>query len=444
MSTIKYANKDIVILNEADVVIIGGGTAGVVAAISALNEHKSCIIIEKAIMLGGTSTNGFVTPFMNSHVANKEGLNVSLNEEYLKYDTNAFNNCNKKEILFQNNTTYGMFYDKKINELGGQIYYDATFVDAILENGYIKYIIAYIHNDLYAIKGKCFVDSSAEAVLSKACGVKLLSGNEFNNGKHQSTSLRYEMSGVDKERLTNWLREINYKGFGIPTNPDEIEFVKDASYADIVNEAIKNGEVTEDDMRYIQAFRVPGRPNTLAFNGPQLGDKYEICDPNEYSKAISEGLASIHRYSKFMINHIPGFEHAFISAIASQLGIRESVRVKTKYILQDEDYLKRAQFPDGIAKADWYIDAHADNIIEYERYKPGEYYEIPYRCLVCDDVNNLIVGGRIIGTSFKVEASVRIQVTVRDVAEVIGKACAYSIDKNIDLNKIDGSVFRVK
>ena len=146
-----------------------------------------------------------------------------------------------------------------------------------------------------------------------------------------------------------------------------------------------------------------------------------------------------------MINQIPGFENSYITHFASQLGIRESVRVKTKYVLQNNDYTKRARFIDGIAKADWYVDTHADDITQedLEMYTPGEYYEVPYRSLVTNECDNLIVGGRIIGASFRVEASVRIQLTLRDISEVIGKACSYSIDNNVELADIDGSIFKV-
>ena len=151
------------------------------------------------------------------------------------------------------------------------------------------------------------------------------------------------------------------------------------------------------------------------------------------------------RAENFLIKYIPGFEKAYITHIASQLGIRESVRVKTIYVLQDEDYIKRARFVDGIAKADWYVDAHSDNNLKENEllYEKGEYYEVPYRSLITSNCDNLIIGGRIIGTSFKVEASVRIQITLRDISEVIGKACAYSINNSIDLNKIDGKIFKV-
>lgn len=446
METIQFFGKNIQVLDSADVVVIGGGVAGSVAAISALNEHQSCIIIEKSNALGGTATNGLVIPFMRSYVSNPNGLNVSLNKEYLHFDKNAELNGGKENAMFANPVTYAMFYDQKVRSLKGQIYYDATFIDVIMEGKNIQYAIVYIHNELFAIKGKCFVDCSAEGVLAKAVGCELMHGNEARNHIHQSVSLRYEMGGVDKVKLCDWLRQINYQGFGIPQNPQNIEFVRDSSLFEIMNKAIENNEVTIDDMRYLQAFRVPGKANTFAFNGPQLGEKYNSDDPKEYSTCISEGLASIYRYSNFMIHHIPGFEHAYITHFANQLGIRESVRVKTKYILQNEDYTNRARFEDGIAKADWYVDTHSDSetIQDAEEYNPGEYYEVPYRSLITNECENLIIGGRIIGASFRVEASVRIQITLRDISEVIGKACAYSINHQVPLNAIDGKIFKVK
>ncbi len=445
MKTINFFNKDIEVLDEAEVVVIGGGVAGSVAAISALKEGKSCIIIEKSNALGGTATNGLVIPFMCSYVSKPDGLNVELNKEYLQFDSKAHFN-GRENAMFANPVTYAMFYDQKVRDLNGKIYYDSTFIDCVKNKDNIEYAIAFIHNGLYAIKGKCFVDCSAEGLLAKSAGCELMHGDESKNHQHQSVSLRYEMGGVDKARLCNWLREIHYEGFGIPENPQDIEFIKDPAYTHLIDKAIANNEVTAFDMHYIQAFRVPGKSNTFAFNGPQLGNKYNSDDPIEYSTCISEGLASIYRYSKFLIKYIPGFENAFITHIASQLGVRESVRVKTQYILQNEDYTRRARFEDGIAKADWYVDTHTDHpeAEDIERYEPGEYYEVPYRSLVTNECSNLIVGGRIVGASFRVEASVRIQITLRDISEVIGKACAYSLDHNVALNKIDGSIFKVK
>ena len=89
---------------------------------------------------------------------------------------------------------------------------------------------------------------------------------------------------------------------------------------------------------------------------------------------------------------MPGFEHAYLIREASALGVRESYRIVGKYVLSEDDYIKRARFEDAIGKGDWYIDVHSatKGLVHMEKYQRGEYYEIPYRCLINEQVDNLL------------------------------------------------------
>ncbi len=337
------------------------------------------------------------------------------------------------------------FYDLKIREAGGKIYYDATFLDVIKENNKIKYAIVYMCNDFYAIEAKTYVDVTAEACVSKRAGIPLDMDGE--NHKHQSVSLRFEMANLDYYKLCDFLRSINYQGFGIPQDATRLEFIRDKALFPYFEKAIKDKVIEEGDVRYIQGFCVPGKKAAMSFNCPQLPNIKDINTPEGLSFYASEGRFMIRRFSQFLIRYIPGFENAYVSKIADMLGVRESVRIIGDYVITEQDYLNRARFEDGIAKADWYVDVHHDTEQPEEdtqRYTPGEYYEVPYRSLISSHCDNLIVGGRHLSCSFRVQASVRIQATLRDIAEVIGKACAYSIDHQIDLNKIDGKIFKCK
>lgn len=443
MKTIQYNQKSIPVLDECDVLVVGGGTSGMVVALSALEENKSVIILEKGILLGGTSTRGLVHPFMRTHVGTGK-LTKKLNEEYLKYSPYCRYNGGPYALSF-NCDDWADFYEEKIKAAGGKVYYDATFLDVIMENNTIKYAIAYIRNEFYAIKAKTYVDTSAEAVVCRVANVPI----DFNgeNGMHQSCSLRFEMANVNASRLCDFLRSINYGGFGIPEDPNRIEFVRDNSLIPYFEKAINDKVIVPADVKYIQGFSSPGKPNVMGFNCPELPNIKDINSPEGFSYYVSEGRQMVRRFSRFLINYIPGFENAYVGKIADMLGIRESVRIIGDYIISEEDYKNRATFEDGIAKADWYVDVHKDEENteeELQKYKIGEYYEVPYRSLISKHCNNLIVGGRHLSCSFRVEASVRIQATLRDIAEVIGKACAYSIDKNVDLNKIDGKIFKCK
>ena len=446
MKTIQYHNqKELKVLQSCDVLVIGGGTSGIVAALSALECQKSVVILEKGICLGGSETRALVHPFMGTKVGCGT-LTKKLNEEFLKYSPHSRYNGGPYALSF-NGEDFAAFYDQKIKEAKGQIYYDATFIDVIKENNKIKYAIAYIHNDLYAIEAKTYVDTTAEACVSKVAGIPI--DDQGENGMHQSTSLRFEMANVDYYKLCDFLRSIGYVGFGIPSveQSPRLEFIRDNALLPYFNQAIADGVVTPADVRYIQGFSLPGKKDAMSFNGPQLPNCADVNSPEGFSYYASEGRQMVIRFSNFLIHYIPGFENAYVGKIADMLGIRESVRIIGDYVINEDDYKNQARFADGIAKADWYVDIHHDGTIseeELQRYQPGEYYEIPYRSLISKHCDNLIVGGRHLSCSFRVQASVRIQATLRDIAEVIGKACAYSVDHHIDLNKIDGSLFKCK
>ena len=126
------------------------------------------------------------------------------------------------------------------------------------------------------------------------------------------------------------------------------------------------------------------------------------------------------------------------------LGIRESYRIQGQYLLDEQDYMNRARFADGVVKGDWYMDVHAaaGKAADWKEYTPGEYYEIPYRSLVTNQAENLIVAGRCISTSFLMQASIRIQPTLTDMGQIAGEACALAKQTGTPLAKLDGARLR--
>lgn len=102
--------------------------------------------------------------------------------------------------------------------------------------------------------------------------------------------------------------------------------------------------------------------------------------------------------------------------------------------------MNRARFDDAVAKGDWYIDVHSSTkgLVHMDKYEKGEYYEIPYRCLINNHVKNMLTIGRCISTTFLVQASIRIQPTVIDMGDTAGKACARALKEKIELADFSG------
>lgn len=200
------------------------------------------------------------------------------------------------------------------------------------------------------------------------------------------------------------------------------------------------GYLREEDLVYYQCFSIPDQPGCMTFNCPHISSMKKNTDAWARSRAVTEGRQMIFRLVSFLKACMPGFEHAYLIREASALGVRESYRIVGKYVLNEDDYIKRARFEDAVAKGDWYIDVHSatKGLVHMEKYRRGEYYEIPYRCLINEQVDNLLTIGRCISTTFLAQASIRIQPTVIDMGDAAGKACAAAHTKQVALSKFDG------
>ena len=107
------------------------------------------------------------------------------------------------------------------------------------------------------------------------------------------------------------------------------------------------------------------------------------------------------------------------------LGARESWRIVGRARVTTADYYARRRFPDAVARTAWYIDAHGEKVGDY--LAKGEFYEIPYRAMVANEINNLIVTGRCISVDFLTQASMRIQRTCMSLGEAAGVAAAWCV-----------------
>ncbi|MGL5042437.1 MAG: FAD-dependent oxidoreductase [Culicoidibacterales bacterium] len=431
-----------------DVVIIGGGTSGALAAIEALNNNLSVVIIEKTISLGGTMTNALVNPMMPSFARNTELVTQmqhkleTFEQTQLRVEGNSF---------WFNPETVKYVFEDEIRSKGGVILYDSIVIAAQLKADKITGVTIYSRGSQREIQGKCFIDCSGDAILARLVQIPTVAGDEIT-GINQATSFRFEIGGIDITMLRMWCKSIGYT-FNPCISDAFFEFVHVpqnqacGQLLAIFAAAVENKQLHQADARYIQGFSVPTKPGVLSFNGPQLKNEYKTTDIVGMSHYVSEGRKMQRRLFLFLKENIPGFLGAYIAQEAKELGVRESVRIVGKYVLNEQDYLQRQKFADGIVAADWYIDVHADELaVENNafkaKYEPGEYYEIPYRSMVCSTISNYIAAGRHISTTFKVQSSVRIQYTCQNMGVMAARACAYSLAQTIELNQIDGSIFK--
>lgn len=403
-----------------DTIVCGGGTAGAAAGIAAARAGARALIVEQLGALGGTQTQGWVTPQMPNYVGLHK-LSRGLNLEILG---------RQGELQPPGELDHGddwydpialaVVLDRLAAEAGAECLFNATVVDVRRNGARVEAVEIAARGGRKWLEAETFVDCTGDAELCALAGADLMAGDE--TGEHQPMTLRFAMGNVDLDALRAGAPEILRLN-----TPEYVECgygeAKDGTLAPRVREAIAAGVLEEDDLGYFQFFSVNGRPQELAFNAPRIAG-LDPLDPFQMSRAYAIGRAKIFRILGFARRFLPGFENAYVSAVAPLMGIRESRRVVGEYVLTEEDHGMCRKFPNPVARNRYPVDIHLKKGLDYRKYPPGEWHDIPYGSIVVKGVDNLWVAGRCLSATFVAQSAVRIQPVCRALGEAAGISAA--------------------
>ncbi len=426
---------------QADVIVVGGGSAGVAAAIASARGGTKTILIEKNGYLGGTATASLVTPMMPNQ-SKGQNLTQGIYQEVLdglsqKYGgAERFSDNNPGWVNPELLKTY---LDEVCTTAGVQVFFNLELIDVIRTGNTIEKAIGFFNGEKIEFIAPFYSDASGTAELSHLAGVPMLS-----DPGRQAMTLRFLMGGVNLMRLANWLEEVDpeMKNSAVFHHPNGHWMVSTAHTLDgpgwvlrpYFEEGIAEGLITSAEAAYFQIFSVPGMPGVVSFNCPRIETDHPLdpLDPKDIQYAYMKGRQQITRLVQFCQAKLPGFEDSFLMQIASQMGIRESRRIQGKYVLTDEDILACRKFPEeAVAKSSYPIDIHqaSPNADKggLQKLKDGDYYEIPLRCLEPVGIENMLVVGRCISASFVAQSSLRIQAVCWAMGESSGKTASQRI-----------------
>ena len=443
--TFDFNTADIPVLCAADVCVCGGGPAGTAAAVTAAKNGAKVVLIERGVTLGGLQTGGLVYPAMPTKIRDSDtpyitalnkrmamhGINVNFTD-----DPEALNGGDARQYPPE---MLSFIYDELCADYKVEILYETTLVGAKTANGKITTAIIHTVEGLCAVEAKIFIDATGDALLSRLAGVPSVRGSD-KTGRNQKMSFRFEMGGVEEMKVYKFFVKKLKDGW-CESKPPAFEFAKTTHTEKFYFEGIQRGEVTKDDVAYIQAFTILGKPGTMSMNCPEVSPfLYSATSAIDRSKAIQQGRIMIRRLANFFVKNIPGFKNAYLSREASLLGVRESWRIRGKYYMTGDDYFNAQKFPDAVCRSAYPIDVHDEDLSLSKHLQRGEFYEVPYRALITNEFSNLLVAGRCISTSFSAQAAIRIQPTCMSMGEAAGIAAAYGLQHGIAVNQIDWSM----
>ncbi len=429
---------------QADVLVAGGGSSGVAAAIASARQGAKTILIEKNGYLGGTATASLVTPMMPNQ-SKGENLVAGIYQEVLEglakryAGSERFSDNNPGWV---NPELLKAYLDEICRENNVQVFFNLDLIDAHVGSNRIQDVTCFFNGEKPVFKADMFIDASGNADLSHLAGVPMLS-----DPGRQAMTLRFLMAGVDMPKLAEWIQSVDpqMKNSAVYHHPNGHWMLSTAHTLDgpgwvlrpYFEEGIQEGLIETAEAAYFQIFSVPGMPGTISFNCPRIKTDQPLdpLNPTDIEYAYRMGRQQVIRTANFCKAKIPGFETSYLSQIAPQLGIRESRRIQGKYVITDEDILACRKFPgEAVAKSSYPIDIHqaSPNADKggLQKLKDGDYYEIPLQALEPVNRDNLLVVGRCISASFVAQSSLRIQAVCWNMGESAGAIAAKRSQQN--------------
>ncbi|MDD3237052.1 MAG: FAD-dependent oxidoreductase [Candidatus Gastranaerophilales bacterium] len=406
-----------------DVIVVGGGTAGVATAYMAAKLGLHVLLVEKNIHLGGTITSGLVIPAMKT---NDLGINSTFFNDLIEFANSygaQYTYIDGNKGWF-NPELLKIVLDKMLNYVGVDIYLATSFNKAKEKNG--RFVLHFSQEMLSLhSETKYLVDATSNGKIFQSLNCEFLNKDKNEN---QAITLRFTMAGVNLKDFSDWIMKFD-SDRNVTTCVADIQIHLSTAYTwdtninwalrPLFTKAVEDGVLREEDTAYFQLFTIPGMPSSIAFNCPRI--QINDCEENYLSKAAIKGREQIFRLAEFCKIYLKGFENAYISNIADMLGIRESNRVKGKHIYTEFELLDKKKFDNVALSSDYPIDIHSikkdDSTLHFTK---GNYF-LPIESLISDKYDNLFIAGRALSATFKAQAALRVQTCCFAMGEAIAK-----------------------
>lgn len=399
-------------MKKYDIAVIGGGFAGVAAAIAAAREGAKVLLVEKGNCLGGTAVHSLVTPFMR-YTAKLDGEATPINAGIFLSIVNELKTRSTMHRASFSAEYLKIILNDMVLEAGVELLFHAKIFKAKKNGEKIKSVCLATTEGVTEIAADYFIDASGDAQLAFLANCPTRLGREEDN-LCQPMTLSFRLGNVDIDKFL-----------------ESREKLKEAH-----KKALENGELI-NPKEDILLFLTP-EPNVIHFNTTRVV-KLNPVDPFDKTEAEIIGRRQVLEMFEFLKKHAGGMENAFLMMTAAEIGVRESRMIVGEHTLTEAECKDFTMFPDSVAACNYCIDIHnpEGTGTQLFHFPEDKYYTIPYRCLLPKNTNNLLVAGRCISADHHAQASLRTMPTVCCLGEAAGTAAAIAGKSGVAVNKID-------
>ncbi len=412
------------VMAETDILVCGGGPAGVAAACTAARHGAKTILIERWPFLGGMGTAALVNIW---HLSDREKIVIKgIAEEAVeranqrkwirfrgslkRYETHDFDPEGMKVV----------FHDM-LESSGVRVICHLTAGEPIVQDGRIQGVLVDTKRGRQAILAKTVIDATGDGDVAAKAGVAFDYGRE-SDGLVQGMTMMYRLCGIDESQVKAVSQELGRQVM-----------------ADM-REAAKSGELPPFQPAFgIGHARNRCIPNMCPLSGNPL-------DEEELTQLTIQGRRQVFAYWDWLRERLPGLENMAIEQTGTALGVRESRRVRGTKTLTADMVLNATKQPDAIGHGFWMIDIHDPKGTGYTTWNDrgnhnmlpvGQSYHIPLGMCLNAQIPNLAVAGRCASSTHEAHSSVRLQSHVLAMGQGVGTAAALALRNGVQMDEVD-------
>lgn len=380
---------------KADVLVIGGGTAGTIAAIQAARAGCSTVLVESGSQLGGTTTTGGVSFPGLFHAWGKQVISgigwelvseaVKLNDDQLPDFLVPTGKQHWRHQIRVNPFIYTMLAEEKCLQAGVRLrYYESPF-RILYKKG--QWEVETVGKGTHAkIICNQLIDCTGNASAASLSGYKVLREEETQPG-----TLMFRIGGYDFDKLDLKLLQQRYE------------------------EAVAKGELEREEFRSIQALLRTAGDNVQHIAGA------DSTTSETHTLTNIEGRASLMKHLRFL-RTLPGCEKTKLVSMQPETGVRETYRIDGIYQITHEDYVSGKVFDDSVCYSFYPIDLHDKNGVVPRHLEEGTVATIPLTALIPRNSRNFLVAGRCLSSDRLANSAVRVQASCMAMGQAAGAA----------------------
>lgn len=429
-----------------DVVVVGGGATGIVAALASARSGARTALVEYNGFVGGNVVPGL--PLLGYHNADGQlivkgiAYEIALKLQEMGAATQFYMDPITSDVLGVDPHWFKYLVTRMLHEAGVEFYLHSMLSDTIVENGRVVGVAIRNKEGEQLLSARAVIDCSGDGDAAVKAGAEYVYGRP-SDGKAQVSSLVFRVGNIDFAPLIRYFRD----------NPTQIRpwSMSDETVGALL-EQMEHAEVfvLGGLQRYIEQAVQDGvdypRANLVGVCLPKfdqmivVSSRVEGVNPNDnrsYSSGEVAGLLQVKPIFDFLRQYAPGFEQVKLIDTAHQIGIRESRHIIGDYILNGDDLKSGRQFDDVVCLGGYHMDIHTpDSSRGIQSTKVGT-YEIPFSCLLPKGLEGMLLAGRPISATHEAMSSTRVIPIQMGQAEAVGVAAAMSAQQGKALRELD-------